>query len=352
MQSAPKHVPLVTAVEHRDAERHPAAAALALRARGGALAELAVADGGSAALIRATTVADESMREIYNMLVERAVTHARVNEDGLSITGEVDDLLGGFLVAAQRASDRRFAAGTRRWDSSYWRKWKEWCSRIGTPPLRTNAAVNSGVVAHLHEREVFIALGAFMAFVGETHSAKCKRCWRGSGVRPPSQQVGLIFVSLSTVVMAAEGLIQEHIDAHGADSLLPRSREPFTTEEILRLPHGTRVGPFMVGSNLVWQGVRVMIALYCTMGPRKEAIALDREEIVGPRKLSMWRATWRLRWLLYRAPALQVLLAIALRDLTLPVQERSQGSQVWEQSGSVGASSHSPHQPGARDGDL
>lgn len=103
------------------------------------------------------------------------------------------------------------------------------------------------------------------------------------------------------MVMAADDLVQDHIDAHGADSLLPRSKEPFTTEElvaILSLPHGTRVGHLAVGDNLEWQGVRVMVALYCTMGPRKEAIALDRGEVFGPRKLSLWHVTWRLKGLL------------------------------------------------------
>lgn len=91
--------------------------------------------------------------------------------------------------------------------------------------------------------------------------------------------------------MAAEELIREHIDAHGADSLLLRSKEPFAaTEELvtlIELPHGTRVGLFAVGDNLIeWQGVRIMIALYCTIGPRKEAIALDKDEVLGPLKLS------------------------------------------------------------------
>lgn len=84
--------------------------------------------------------------------------------------------------------------------------------------------------------------------------------------------------------MAAEELSQDHIDALGADHLLPRSKEPFTTEELvalLKLPHGTKVAAYVVGDNLERQGVRVTIELYCTMGPRKEAIAFDRDEFSG-----------------------------------------------------------------------
>ncbi|KAL3928931.1 MAG: hypothetical protein SGPRY_002180, partial [Prymnesium sp.] len=221
--------------------------------------------------------------------------------------------------AAQRACERRFAASTRRLDSSYWVKWREWCARIGTPPLRTNTAANTGVMPHLHEREVVIALGAFiMAFVAENSQYKVEsmlaRLW---GVARRHKRVGLTFVSLSlsTVVMAADGLVQKHIDAHGADSLLACSKEPFATEELVAILSLPRAGHLAVGDNLEWQGVRVMITLYCTMGPRKDAIALDRGEVFGPRKLSLWHITWRLKCLLQRAPTVHILRAIVPGDV-------------------------------------
>lgn len=135
-------------------------------------AALAVAGGKPARVKRSTTLADESMREMYSMLVERELTHARANEEGLGVIGEENDMLRGLLVEAQCASDRQFAAGIRRLDSSYWRRLKEWCARIGTLPLRTNIAANSGVIVHLHEREVAVALGVFMAFVSDNPQYK------------------------------------------------------------------------------------------------------------------------------------------------------------------------------------
>ena len=41
-----------------------------------------------------------------------------------------------------------------------------------------------------------------------------------------------MFLSLSMVVMAAEGLVQEQIDVHGVDSLRPKSKEPLLIAEI------------------------------------------------------------------------------------------------------------------------
>jgi len=76
--------------------------------------------------------------------------------------------------------------------------------------------------------------------------------------------MGLQFVSLSLIMLAADGLMQEHINAHGADSLLPKSKKTFDTWGIiamLNLPKGTRIktaaGVIKVGNNLAWQGVRV-----------------------------------------------------------------------------------------------
>lgn len=71
---------------------------------------------GKTTVTRGMIVGEESMRKVYGMLIERSITHAKANEDGLGITDEVDELLRGLLGAAQRACDRRFAAGTRRLD--------------------------------------------------------------------------------------------------------------------------------------------------------------------------------------------------------------------------------------------
>eukprot|EP00966_Prymnesium_polylepis_P022441 516448-Prymnesium_polylepis.1 len=73
----------------------------------------------------------------------------------------------GLLEAAMRALDRRFAPSTRRLDKSYWKFWTEHCDMLGTPPLRTNTAANTGADTALHRREVAIALSALMAYVAD-----------------------------------------------------------------------------------------------------------------------------------------------------------------------------------------
>ena len=142
------------------------------------------------------------------------------------------------------------------------------------------------------------------------------------GVARRHWAVTIRFVSLSLVVQAAQGLVREHIDAHGADSLRRRSKEPFDTAEIvaiLNLPVGTHVthgsSVVTVGENLEWQGVVVFINLYCTGGWRKEAIALGPKEVFGGRKLSLGEVTYRIGGVLHREPTVQQLLRITWNDL-------------------------------------
>ena len=53
---------------------------------------------------------------------------------------------------------------------------------------------------------------------------------------------------------------------------------------MLALPEGTRVLDITVGPNLEWQGARVFVALFATMGCQKEAIALGNTSAKASRQ--------------------------------------------------------------------
>ena len=268
--------------------------------------------------VAAPTGGSDGMDEVRALLLERSMRALALNEDGLGVTSKVDDLLRDLLGAAQRAFERRFARSTARLDKSYWRFWTQWCSTLGTPALRSNAAANSGAAPVLHEREVAVALGAFMAWTGENPQFKVSSMLaRLRGVARRHKAVGLSFVSLSLVVLAAEGLVQEHIDIHGIDSLRPKSKEPLMVAEIeamLDLPEGTVIAfggrRVVVGENIEWQGVRVWISLFCVGGFRKEAVALGVGEKFGARKLSLVSLIYFAMGVIHRAPPIDVLRAI------------------------------------------
>ena len=132
------------------------------------------------------------------------------------------------------------------------------------------------------------------------------------GVARHHKAVCITFVSLTLVVMAADGLVQEHIDVHGPDSLQPASKEPLLASEIvavLGLTPGLNVAGFTVGYNVEWQGVRVFVTLFATMGCRKEAIALGAGEVPGPRKLMLKAVVYRFDGLVVTHPSRAQLLA-------------------------------------------
>ena len=138
---------------------------------------------------------------------------------------------------------------------------------------------------------------------------------RGVGRR--HRAVSLTFVSLSLVVTAAAGVVQEHIDDHGSDALLPRSKEALETTEIvamLQLPsvlngQPVYVGSIRVGDNIEWQGVKVFLCAECTGGWRREAFAVGPDERMGPRKISLWHVTYRFGNEMVRAPTVAQLMS-------------------------------------------
>lgn len=290
------------------------------------VAARAAADEACAAVRRAGEVnlvvasaAVSHTEEARRLLIERAMLDSKSDADGLGFKGEQDELLRGLLSAAYLAMEKRYAPSTGRLDQSYWRMWGEWCQRMGTPPLRTNESANAGHDAALHRREVALALGFFMSSVAEAKQKGYKvisMMQRLRGVARRHSAVGLRFASLSLVVQAAAGLVQEHIDIHGAESLEPKSKEPLLTTEIvaiLNLPPGTTiVEGIVVGENIEWQSVRVMIALFCTAGFRKEAVGIGRGEAFGPRKLGLFQVTYRFHGVLTRTPRRRQLLEIAV----------------------------------------
>ena len=182
---------------------------------------------------------------------------------------------------------------------------------------------NTGALQQLHQRKVAIALGAFMSWVVSNPQYKVTSMLaRLRGAARRHKAMGIEFVSLSLVVLAADGLIQEHIDTHGADSLLPKSKKTFDTWEnvgMLSVSPGTRIcsaaGMIEVGDNIAWQGIVVWITLFCTMGCRKEAIALRTGEVFNAQKLSLFYISYRYRGMLHRSLSREQLNSFSVGDI-------------------------------------
>ena len=205
-----------------------------------------------------------------------------------------------LLARCGSARDRARPRSTKKKDKSYWKFWKIAMKALGAAPVRSNSSAVLGHCRAGHEREKRIVEMVFMLWANENPqykpSSMMARLHGVSRVHRLSMQ--LPFVSLSTVVALCKGIVQEQIDDHGPESIEVKRREPLQNWMLIRwleLPMGTSVGPYTVGDNLPWQGVRTWICYHASTGSRKADVALDDGVKWGLRHLSMWHACYEIR---------------------------------------------------------
>ena len=208
-------------------------------------------------------------------------------------------LVGGLLASAYASQQRQQAAGTKKQDRSYWRIWARSLQTLfpGASPIRDDAEAALGLNLAGLKREVDAICAVLMYWLVTCPQYKPQSMMqRLRGVsRVHKKGLRLPFVSLSSAVACCKGVVQEHIDEHGPESLLTERKEPLENWMLNRwmtLKYGTKVGAYVVGNNLAWQGVRVLICYAATTGGRKADVALGAGVVWGMRHLSMDHCTW------------------------------------------------------------
>lgn len=217
-----------------------------------------------------------------------------------------------LVAAGTRAIAARFATTTNNLDRSFWGKWSAYCRHVcGTPPLRSNQEANSNPGHPLHIRELNLALGAFLYWcLTEPQYKPASHMARLRGVVRYHRRAHLRFVDLSFVTTACKGIIRLLVKKYGPEVVAVRRKEPlepWMIERWLALPDGTRVGPYVVGDNLPWLGVRVFITFECTSGCRKDDIAIDVGEVWSMDDLSLRFVHYRFNRVYYDIPTLDLL---------------------------------------------
>ena len=219
-----------------------------------------------------------------------------------------------LVAAGTRAIAARFADGTNKNDKCHWGKWAAYCRHVcGTPPLRADQAANTDPGNPMHVRELNLALGCFLHWcLTEPQYKPASHMARLRGVVRYHRRASIRFVDLSFVTSACKGIIRLLVKAHGPEVVAVRRKEPlqpWMLERWLALPHGTRIGPYVVGNNLPWLGVRVFITLEATSGFRKDDIALNPGVVFGMSDLSLRFVHYRFAGVFYETPTLELLLA-------------------------------------------
>ena len=221
-------------------------------------------------------------------------------------------LIGMLMNRCHAARLRRQPVTTRKQDRSNWRVWATTTALLGADAIRKNVSASTGADLLGYRREIALTQMVFMFWVIMSPQFKpSSMLARLRGVsRVHKKSLNLPFVSLSSVVDLCKGVVQEHIDENGPESLEIARKEPLQNWMLvawMTLMHGIKIGKVTVGVNVAWQGVRVLICLLASTGGRKADVALDDGVQFGMRHLSLWHACWEIGGIRTRTPSDELL---------------------------------------------
>ena len=166
--------------------------------------------------------------------------------------GSYSTLLKACSTALQ-STEAAYAIRTAQADSSAWKAWCEYCSSVGTTPVRADPAALPGGSRIARLREIVLMTNALMHFM----RTKKPRSNQDRMIKPRSAMNVLQGVSrvlkrnfypqlpLNELTLPLRGLMRAYIRDNGPASLVPKRREPFTTGHVrtlLGLPAATALG--------------------------------------------------------------------------------------------------------------
>jgi len=172
-------------------------------------------------------------------------------------------------------------------DASDWRRWCDFCTLMGTPPIRDDHAANSGFDSLGHRRESLL-LASFFIYVYERmrprrFSDPAPRPASALSVlqsvrRVHSRMAGVDMVRTPLIKGVLSGLLREFVRRHGPEALLPHRKSPILPQhlrDIFARTSGVRVAGLTVSWNQpLWLNVAALLLTMFFAALRKAEIAL------------------------------------------------------------------------------
>jgi hypothetical protein len=231
-------------------------------------------------------------------------------------------------------------AGSRTKLDGNMRYWQAWCAEMGTPAWRPDYR---GLSAGERRRESVLAAG-FLPWLlqrmrgrrgcGRAQPASAFKVWLG--VRKVHAKRDIELTPTKLVSMTVKRLCRRHLADFGADSLVPKRKEPFTRAMILallRIPDGLRIGPYtLTWDSRLGRALRAFIIVLASTGMRKGEVSITSRERFDRTSASRANLHWRLRGRLYASPPLALLRAPQPGDCVLlrpPISKADQFGAVW-----------------------
>jgi len=192
----------------------------------------------------------------------------------------------GFVEASDRVAKllaSSYAPSTDRMDASYMRKWSELCTRMGTPPVRSDLAANSGADAVGFQDEILLQCYFLVSYYAgmnpRSHDdpaadpASAMAALRG--VHREHERMGITMAPTRLAHRCMKGLMREYVLEHGIRSVA--RKKPLDNDKILgmlRTPNGSTLHGLVVDwEAYFWVATKAWVCLLSESGERKDEIS-------------------------------------------------------------------------------
>ena len=247
----------------------------------------------------------------------------------------------------ESAPDNTLAA-----EAGHWKYWTTFCSEMGTTPLRSDMAANSGIDQVGHSREVTLMAAAvpwiFARMPGrrgfDEHGRRLPALPSSvgnviRGVRRIHKRLGVPMASMSLAMRLCETLLNRYRDEHGPEALQPHRKEPLTNPQVrafCSLPHGLVVGSSRVDhAGLEWISLKAQYNTLAQTGFRKSEVCVPDGKPFGRRHLSRGNLAWKIGGRFERSPTPEQLHGLRVGDfavLTVAPSKADQHGIHWGQA--------------------
>ena len=251
------------------------------------------------------------------------------------------DSIGSFV-------DMAVPEGTKTKDRLAWFRWCAFCKLVtagGISPWRTDKAANSGEDPVGHDRESRL-LSAFLIYCrevilprsGSDKASKPTSAYNMvAGVRRIHKRRNIIMVNCTQLAAVLKGLMAEHVEEHGYESLLPHRKEPLDAQHVrdfLSTPKGTKLGRAVVDwQSPLFMSLGALFTVGISTGIRKAEGATPNNRSLDQRRLRRTNLLWRFDGVSVADPtAAQLRGMVAGRDgaiLIPPPSKADQTGEIW-----------------------
>ena len=276
--------------------------------------------------------ADREQARLVNMLCD--------DESALRIGAE-RDVISAWSSQVSEYVSRASAESTIAGDSGQWRDWVAICRALRTEEWRRRGADDGDTERYIRRETWLICVAMLMKY-------RMMRPRRRSSAAPnPNSALNMVLAvrrvhgraqitlpPCKALQAVLKGMLRQHVEEHGADSLRPEQADPLTVEDraaIYAVPDGTRLksGDVVRWTSLLFVSFRALLDTLCDTGGRKADQLCARPQLTNY-DTNRAHIKWRIRGLLMAAPTTEQLQSIRVGDSAIMLPSPMKNDQFGQ----------------------